>query len=56
LLEYQREDGGEWVRFRNRRGIEVRGQCVCGEGGVVVEMGAWGREMGIDSIILQGIS
>lgn len=22
LLEYQREDGGEWVRFRNRRGIE----------------------------------
>ena len=26
--------------------------CVCGEGGVVVEMGAWGREMEIDSIIL----
>jgi hypothetical protein len=29
---------------------------VGGEGGVVVEMGAWDREMGIDSIILQGIS
>ena len=23
LLEYQREDGGEWMRFRNKRGEEV---------------------------------
>lgn len=38
LLEYQREDGGEWVRFRNRRGIEVRGQCVYVEG-----VGWWWR-------------
>lgn len=24
LLEYQREDDGEWVRFKNRKGIEVQ--------------------------------
>ncbi|XP_055955868.1 discoidin domain-containing receptor 2 isoform X2 [Patella vulgata] len=23
LLEYQREDGGNWIRFRNRKGIEI---------------------------------
>ena len=23
LLEYQREDGGEWMRFKNKRGEEV---------------------------------
>ena len=24
LLEYQREDGGEWMRFRNKYGEEVK--------------------------------
>ena len=24
LLEYQREDGGEWMRFRNKFGEEVK--------------------------------
>lgn len=23
LLEYQRQDGGEWIRFRNKSGVEV---------------------------------
>lgn len=23
LLEYQRKDGGEWIRFRNKDGAEV---------------------------------
>lgn len=37
LLEYQREDDGEWIRFRNRQAAEVGAQktwiyiyCYCG--------------------------
>ena len=28
LLEYQREDGGEWIRFRNKFGEEVSQQAI----------------------------
>ena len=27
LLEYQRVEGGQWIRFRNRRGQEVRNRA-----------------------------
>ena len=34
LLEYQREDGGEWMRFRNKHGHEV---CESYTGAIIVE-------------------